>query len=149
MPNSFQHPEDSSSIPEIKTPDFKPKIPEHLLKDTPENLRWLVEQMDLLNQKHEYTLKVILDVNRQQRITNGSVVRLKDAKYITDSEIKKLSNEQHELNEKFSEVWDHYQDVKLLRFFMKKSWAIIIALFVGASFIINAIGGVLKIFSEF
>lgn len=66
----------SESYPPLEPPpDFKSQIPEHLMVDTTPADRFLMEQISIMRQHMDWSVKAHLSQDRQLRYTNGKVRR--------------------------------------------------------------------------
>lgn len=67
-----------SSIPELTVPDFESQIPSHLGATLSPEMLYLMTEINMINQKQDYLIRVACDSNLQVRRTNGKVLRLQD-----------------------------------------------------------------------
>ena len=63
--------EKDSDYPELAIPVFEAKIPDHLLKDVPEDMKYIIQQSSLQSQSLEWLCRAMQDTNQQVRKTNG------------------------------------------------------------------------------
>lgn len=77
MPDdNLRHIEEESSYPEVKVPDFKSDIPPALLGNTPEETRYILEQLSIQSQYLRWAAPVLAEMNLQTRKTNGRLARV-------------------------------------------------------------------------
>ena len=66
----------SSTYPALEPPgEFKSQIPEHLMVDTTPTDRYIMEQISIMRQLGDWSVKAHLSQDRQLRYTNGKVKR--------------------------------------------------------------------------
>lgn len=85
-----------SSIPELKVPNFESRLPPHLSATLSPEMRYLMTEINMINQKQDYLIRVACDSNLQARRTNGKVLRLQDWQRRATSDFKEV---EHTLNE--------------------------------------------------
>jgi hypothetical protein len=76
MSDDTSHPEEESTIPELKLPDLKSDIPAHLLAEASPESKYILEQLSVLSQYAKWSAPVLLDSNAQSRRTNGRLLRV-------------------------------------------------------------------------
>ncbi len=65
-----------STYPELQPPDsFQSQIPEHLLAGASKTDRFLMEQISIMRQYTDWSVKAALSQDRQSRLTNGRLRR--------------------------------------------------------------------------
>lgn len=65
-----------STYPALEPPaEFKSQIPDHLLIDTTATDRYIMEQISILRQYMDWSVKAHLSQDKQVRLTNGKVRR--------------------------------------------------------------------------
>lgn len=74
-----------SSYPELETPEFESKLPKPLIENTDPQTKFVLEQLDVINQQNQWLIKAAVDTNLQVRHTNGRVRDLEDWKLKLDS----------------------------------------------------------------
>ena len=79
--------ENSSSIPKLKVPEFKPSIPDHMVEGIQDQtLRFLVEQVSIIKQQNKWQSEHLAQVFDYTRKINGKVIELE--KYRQEMEVK-------------------------------------------------------------
>ena len=65
-----------STYPPLEPPgDFKSQIPEHLLVDSSQTDRYIMEQMSIMRQYSDWSVHALLSQDKNLRLTNGKVRR--------------------------------------------------------------------------
>lgn len=63
--------EKDSDYPALNIPNFEAKIPEHLMNDLSDDIKFMLQQSSIQSQSLEWLCKATLDTNVQVRKTNG------------------------------------------------------------------------------
>lgn len=67
-----------SPYPELEKPAFQTSIPSHLIKDVDPQTKFVLIQLDMINQQNQWLIKSAIDTNHQVRHTNGRLRDLED-----------------------------------------------------------------------
>lgn len=81
-----------SSIPELQIPTFESQLPPHLGATLSLEMRYLMTEINMINQKQDYLIRVACDSNLQVRRTNGKVLRLQDWQRRATSDLKEVEH---------------------------------------------------------
>ena len=77
-----------STYPPLEPPaEFKSQIPEHLLEGSNQTDRYIMEQMSIMRQYSDWSVKALLSQDKNVRLTNGRLRRAEeDIKYLKGEE---------------------------------------------------------------
>lgn len=90
-------PEKYSDIPLLKIPIFESDLPGYISSKLSDQERWLYESTSQMNQRLSYITDVVVDMNREQRKTNGNVRVLKHWRKDIEQRIKEIEGTQEEM----------------------------------------------------
>jgi len=79
------HVEPESTYPVLEKPDFKSDIPPHLIKEIGESERYMLEQLSVVSQYCQWSVKAQMDTNAAVRRTNGRLIRVEKWKEMLQS----------------------------------------------------------------
>ena len=66
-----------SDIPEFKIPEFKPLIPEYMLKGIKdESTQYIIEQLSIMSQQGSWQTHKIMNIHNYTKNINGKVIEL-------------------------------------------------------------------------
>lgn len=78
-----------STYPPLEPPaEFKSQIPEHLLEGSSQTDRYIMEQMSIMRQYNDWSVKALLSQDKNVRLTNGRLRR-------AEEDIKHLKGEEN------------------------------------------------------
>ena len=68
--------EQRSSYPALEKPNFESSIPEYLLQNKTEDEQYLLNAVDRMEQKADWTVDAIIKIHNQVRQTNGRLKKV-------------------------------------------------------------------------
>lgn len=77
--------EPESTYPALEKPEFKSDIPPHLIKDVGESEKYVLEQLSILSQYVNWSVKAQMDTNSAVRRTNGRLIKVERWKSMLQS----------------------------------------------------------------
>ncbi len=76
MPHHDEDVVPDSTYPALEAPsEFQSQIPDHLLVGSSQTDRYIMEQMSIMRQYSDWSVKALLSTDRNVRLTNGKVRR--------------------------------------------------------------------------
>lgn len=78
-----------TSIPQLNIPDFKPAIPEYMLKGVKDDTsRYIIEQISVMSQQSSWQTHKIMNIHDYTRSINGKVIELEQFRNDLISQLK-------------------------------------------------------------
>ena len=95
-----------TSIPQLSTPDFKPAIPEYMLKGVKDDTsRYIIEQISIMSQQSSWQTHKIMNIHDYTRSINGKVIELEQFRNELLTQIKT----EEELEKQTIKMKKHYK----------------------------------------
>jgi len=95
-----------TSIPQLNIPDFKPAIPEYMLKGIKDDTsRYIIEQISVMSQQSSWQTHKIMNIHDYTRSINGKVIELEQFRNDLISQLKT----EEEITKRESRFNRHYK----------------------------------------
>lgn len=116
---SNDRPQSSYNYPELDKPEFKSSIPPHLLNNTDDQTKYVLKQLDMINQQNEWLIRAAVDTNEQVRHTNG---RLKSIEKWKETLEEKHITEKLDMMDTFKDT-EFVEVIKIVKT-LKSFWVV-------------------------
>ncbi len=95
-----------TSIPQLSTPEFKPAIPEYMLKGIKDDTsRYIIEQISIMSQQSSWQTHKIMNIHDYTRSINGTVIELEQFR----NDLLTQINTEEEIEKQTDKMKKHYK----------------------------------------
>ena len=106
-----KNPEEYSEHPILRKKEFESKIPDHMLQDSPDDVKYMMHAQSVIDQKLDWLIDAAVDTNLQVRRTNGQVKQLREWRKDADEQLNKITSINSQVSATSNTEADQQKDI--------------------------------------